>query len=55
MWPRLSYRTEEHLRTVLSVADHPKAAAAEPKDFFDKRFIKELEDTGFVKELYGRN
>jgi hypothetical protein len=42
------------LRAVLSVADHPKAASANAKDFFDNRFIKELEDTGFIKELYGQ-
>jgi len=39
---------------VLSVAEHPKAASAEAKDFFDNRFIKEIEDTGFIKELYGQ-
>jgi hypothetical protein len=25
-----------------------------PKEFFDKRFLKELEDSGFVQELYGK-
>ena len=44
--------TEDNIRAVLSVADHPKAASADPKEFFDNRFIKELEDTGFIKELY---
>lgn len=55
MFPRLPYMTEDHICAVLSVADHPKAATAEPKDFFDNRFIKELEDTGFVRELYGQH
>ena len=45
---------EEQVRSILAVADHPKAAAADPKEFFDNRFIKELEDTGFIKELYGQ-
>ena len=54
IFPRLPYITEDNIRAVLSVADHPKAAAADPKEFFDNRFIKELEDTGFVKELYGQ-
>jgi hypothetical protein len=27
-------------------------AGAEPQDFFDNGFLKELEDIGFVKELY---
>jgi hypothetical protein len=43
---------EEAIRTVLSLSDHPKAPQADPKDFFDNRPLKELEDSGFVKELY---
>jgi hypothetical protein len=39
---------------VLSVTDHPKAATADPKEFFDNRFLKELEDSGFVQELYAK-
>lgn len=54
VFPRVPYFTEEHIRSVLAVTDHPKAAAAEPRDFFDNRFLKELEETGFVKELYGQ-
>jgi hypothetical protein len=27
---------------------------ADPKDFYDNRFLKELEDSGFIQELYGR-
>jgi hypothetical protein len=40
---------------VLSVANHPKAASAVPKEFFDNRFIKELEDSGFIKALYAQH
>jgi len=29
-------------------------AGANPGDFFDNRFLIELEDIGFVKELYGQ-
>jgi ABC-type nitrate/sulfonate/bicarbonate transport system substrate-binding protein len=54
IFPRLPYFTEDNIRAVLSVADHPKAAAADPKEFFDNRFIKELEESGFIKELYGQ-
>ena len=54
VFPRLPYITEDNIRAVLSVADHPKAATADPKDFFDNRFVKELEDSGFIKELYGQ-
>jgi len=50
---RIPYVSEEGVRAVLADTDHPKAAAADPKNFFDNRFLKELESTGFVKELYG--
>jgi ABC-type nitrate/sulfonate/bicarbonate transport system substrate-binding protein len=55
VFPKLPYFTEEHIKSVLLVTDHPKAAAADPKDFFDNRFLKELEDSGFVRELYGQH
>jgi NitT/TauT family transport system substrate-binding protein len=51
---KVPYMPEEAIRSVLSVSDIPKAASADPKDFFDSRILKELEDTGFVKELYSR-
>ncbi len=53
VFPRVPYFTEEHIKSVLAVTDHPKAASADPKDFFDNSFLKELEETGFVRELYG--
>ncbi|MGE5852662.1 MAG: ABC transporter substrate-binding protein [Deltaproteobacteria bacterium] len=53
-FPRVPYVTEDYIKSVLAVSDNPKAASANPKDFFDNRFIKELEDTGFIKELYGQ-
>jgi hypothetical protein len=31
---------------------NPKAAQANVKDFNDTRFVKELEDSGFIKALY---
>lgn len=52
IFPRLPYMTEEQIVSILAVADHPKAAGADPREFFDNRFLKELEDTGFVKDLY---
>ena len=51
---KVPYMPEEAIRTVLSLSDHPKAPQADPKDFFDNRALKELEDSGFVKELYSR-
>jgi ABC-type nitrate/sulfonate/bicarbonate transport system substrate-binding protein len=53
LFPRIPYATEEGIRAVLADTDHPKAAAADPKMFFDNRFLQELEKTGFVKQLYG--
>jgi len=53
IFPKVPYMTKEQIVSLLAVADHPKAANDDPKEFFDNRFIKELEDTGFVKELYG--
>ena len=29
-------------------------AAVRPEEFFDNRFLKELEDSGFVQEFYGK-
>jgi len=51
---KIPYMPEEAIRTVLALLDHPKAPQADAKDFFDNRPLKELEDSGFVKELYSR-
>jgi NitT/TauT family transport system substrate-binding protein len=53
IFPPVPYMTDEYIKSVLAVTDHPKAANADPKEFFDNRFLKELEDSGFVQELYG--
>jgi len=53
LFPQVPYVTEEAVRGTLAATDHPKAAGANPKDFFDNRFLQELESSGFVKELYG--
>ena len=52
LFPKVPYVTDEAIRSALSVTDHPKAAAANPKDFYDNHFLNELESSGFVKELY---
>ncbi len=54
IFPKVPYMTEDSIRSVLAVADHPKAANADPKEFIDNHLLKELEDTGFIQELYGR-
>jgi NitT/TauT family transport system substrate-binding protein len=32
----------------------PKAAGADPKSFLEPRFLKELEDSGYIAKLYGK-
>lgn len=54
VFPKVPYANEELVRAMLAVSDHPKAATGDPRDFFDNRFIKELEDTGFIREIYGQ-
>jgi NitT/TauT family transport system substrate-binding protein len=54
IFPRVPYVTEDYIKSVIAVSDNPKAAGANPRDFFDSRFLKEIEDSGFVQELYGR-
>jgi len=36
----------------LVVEDNPKAKSAKPEDFVDSRFIKELDDKGYIENLY---
>ena len=52
LFPKVPYVTDDAIRAALSVTDHPKAPAANPKNFYDNRFLQELESSGFVKELY---
>jgi NitT/TauT family transport system substrate-binding protein len=54
IFPRVPYVTEDYIKSVIAVSDNPKAAGANPKDFFDNQFLKEIEASGFVQELYGR-
>jgi ABC-type nitrate/sulfonate/bicarbonate transport system substrate-binding protein len=52
LFPKVPYVTEEAIRTALSLTDRPKAASADPKEFYNNRFLQDLEKSGFVKELY---
>lgn len=54
MFPRVPYVTEEMIKASLVYSEHPKAAGANPKDFYDQRYLKEIEDSGFVQDLYGK-
>ena len=55
--PRAPYPVVEGLGKALQVMSKqiPQAGAADPRAFVDDRFIRELEDEGFVAALYGAN
>jgi hypothetical protein len=36
----------------LLAEENPKAKSAKPEDFVDSRFIKELDDSGYIDNLY---
>ena len=48
--PAKQYPTLEGLKTIL--ASEPKAKGARAEDFVDLRFIKELDDSGYIDKLY---
>ena len=54
--PRVPYVSEAGLETVLDFIKrhNPQAANARAGDFMDNRFIRELEEKGFIRALYGR-
>ncbi|MBI2954460.1 MAG: ABC transporter substrate-binding protein [Chloroflexi bacterium] len=53
--PRVPYATSEGIQTILDeiARDNPKAKDAKPEVFYDNRLVKELDDSGFIKKLYG--
>jgi ABC-type nitrate/sulfonate/bicarbonate transport system substrate-binding protein len=53
-YPRKQYPTLRGIQTVLdAIADeNPKAKSAKPEQFVDARFIKELDDAGYIDALY---
>lgn len=52
--PEAPYPPVEGYQLILQdmAATNPKAAQANAKDLVDVRFVKELEDSGFIKNLY---
>ena len=54
--PEAPYPPIEGYQLILQdlTATNPKAAQANAKDYIDMRFVKELEDSGFIKSLYGK-
>jgi len=54
IFPRVPYVTDDYIKSVLALTENPKAANANPRDFADNHFLQEIEDSGFVQDLYGR-
>ncbi len=56
IYPQIPYPTPRGIRSVLQflAAKQPKAATAAPEDFYDISFLKRIEESGFVKALYGK-
>jgi NitT/TauT family transport system substrate-binding protein len=54
MLPRKQYPTLEGIKTILDwvAMTDPKAKGSKPEDFVDVRFIKELDESGFIDGLY---
>ena len=52
--PQKQYPSLEGIKKILEplAETDPKAKAAKPEDFVDMRFVKELDDSGFIEELY---
>ena len=53
---RVPYPTLKGIEAILDdlTKSNPKAKGADPKRFIEPRFLKELEDSGFVAKLYGK-
>lgn len=53
-FPEVPYPTPEGVKTMLDdlARSNPKAAAADPKAFVDPSFVRELDSSGFIKQLY---
>lgn len=57
MLTRKQYPTLEGIKTILDslAPKDPRAAKASPEDFVDMRFVKELDQSGFVDKLYSQS
>jgi len=54
VYPRKQYPTLAGIKTILDAVakEDPKAAQVRPEDFVDVRFIRELDQSGFIDNLY---
>jgi hypothetical protein len=51
---KIPYNTREGVQEVLNqvAPRNPKAKTAKPEEFYDDRFVKELDSQGFYKQLW---
>ena len=56
VFPEVPYPTPDGVKTMLDdlAPKNPKAAAADPNTFVDLSLIRELDSSGFIKQLYRR-
>jgi ABC-type nitrate/sulfonate/bicarbonate transport system substrate-binding protein len=54
--PRVPYVSENGLQAVIDFIRqrNPQAPPSKAQDFMDNRFIKELDESGFIKSLYAK-
>ncbi len=53
---RIPYNTREGVQEVLNqiAARNPKAKGMAPESFYDDRYVKEIDASGFYKQLWGK-
>ncbi|HEY7316742.1 MAG TPA: ABC transporter substrate-binding protein [Candidatus Binatia bacterium] len=55
-FPRVPYATPAAVQTIFDLAGarDPRAKAADPQGFADMRFVRELDQSGFINQLYSK-
>jgi NitT/TauT family transport system substrate-binding protein len=55
-FPEVPYPNPEGVKTMLDdlAAKNPKASTADPKTFVDMSLVREVENSGFIKQVYGK-
>jgi hypothetical protein len=55
-FPEVPYPNPDGVKTMLDdlAAKNPKASTADPKTFVDMSLVREVENSGFIKQVYGK-
>lgn len=51
-WDKVPYISAVAIKTLLEFSGNPAAKSAKAEDFFDNSYLKEVERSGFVEQLY---